>query len=71
MLGYSASSRLVAALLHDMGYGLQGNRKTVEGNQHPDRNAQFEYINHQVESPLPPGPPSESAGPQDLLELHH
>jgi len=47
-LGYAASSRLVAALLHDMGYSLQGNRKTVEGNQHPDRNAQFEYINARV-----------------------
>ena len=47
-LGYAASSRLVAALLHEMGYSLQGNRKTVEGNQHPDRNAQFEYINARV-----------------------
>ena len=47
-LGYSASSRLVGALLHGMGYSLQGNRKTVEGKQHPDRNAQFEYINTRV-----------------------
>jgi hypothetical protein len=31
-----------------MGYSLQGNRKTVEGKQHPDRNAQFEYINTRV-----------------------
>lgn len=47
-LGYAASSRLVGALLQGMGYSLQGNRKTVEGNQHPDRNAQFEYINARV-----------------------
>jgi hypothetical protein len=47
-LGYSAGSRLVAALLHGMGYSLQGNCKTVEGKQHPDRNAQFEYINARV-----------------------
>jgi len=47
-LGYSASSRMVGALLHGMGYSLQGNRKTVEGKQHPDRNAQFEYINARV-----------------------
>jgi hypothetical protein len=47
-LGYAASSRLVGALLHEMGYSLQGNRKTVEGKQHPDRNAQFEYINARV-----------------------
>jgi hypothetical protein len=47
-LGYVASSRLVAALLQRMGYSLQGNRKTLEGKQHPDRNAQFEYINTRV-----------------------
>jgi hypothetical protein len=47
-LGYAASSRLVGALLHAMGYSLQGNQKTVGGKQHPDRNAQFEYINARV-----------------------
>ncbi|MBA4071457.1 MAG: ISAzo13 family transposase [Gemmatimonas sp.] len=47
-LGYAASSRLVGALLHEMAYSLQGNRKTLEGKQHPDRNAQFEYINARV-----------------------
>lgn len=47
-LGYVASSRLVGVLLHGMGYSLQGNRKTLEGTQHPDRNAQFEYINARV-----------------------
>jgi hypothetical protein len=46
--GYTASSRIVGALLRAMGYSLQGNRKTIEGNQHPDRNAQFEHINNQV-----------------------
>jgi hypothetical protein len=35
----------VAELLHLMGYSLQATAKTVEGAQHPDRNAQFEYIN--------------------------
>jgi hypothetical protein len=47
-MGYSASSRLVGVLLREMGYSLQGNRKTVEGKQHPDRNAQFEHINARV-----------------------
>jgi hypothetical protein len=47
-LGYSVSSRLVRVLLHGMGYSLQGNCKTIEGKQHPDRNAQFEYINTRV-----------------------
>ncbi len=35
----------VATLLHQAGYSLQANRKTREGASHPDRNAQFEYIN--------------------------
>ncbi len=47
-IGYAASSRLVGSLLRGMGYSLQGNCKTVEGKQHPDRNAQFEYINIRV-----------------------
>lgn len=51
-LGYSASSRLVGALLRGMGYSLQGNRKTIEGRQHPDRNAQFEHINERVTAEL-------------------
>jgi hypothetical protein len=38
----------VAMLLHDAGYSLQTNRKTREGLAHPDRNAQFEYINASV-----------------------
>jgi hypothetical protein len=32
-------------LLHDLGYRLQALQKTLEGTSHPDRNAQFEYIN--------------------------
>ena len=40
--------RTVASLLRHAGYSLQANRKTREGKQHPDRNAQFEYINGQV-----------------------
>jgi hypothetical protein len=38
----------VRSLLHQAGYSLQANRKTREGASHPDRNAQFEYINSQV-----------------------
>jgi len=47
-MGYSASSRLVGVLLRGMNYSLQGNRKTLEAKQHPDRNAQFEHINARV-----------------------
>jgi hypothetical protein len=43
--GHVASRNRVAELLHAAGYSLQGNRKTVEGRQHPDRDAQFGYIN--------------------------
>jgi len=44
----AARERTVAALLRAAGYSLQGNRKTREGAGHPDRNAQFEYINAQA-----------------------
>lgn len=43
--GHPASARTVAALLYEMGYSLQANRKTREGGRHPDRDAQFEYLN--------------------------
>ena len=45
---HSVSPRTVAALLKSAEYSLQANRKTTEGKQHPDRNAQFEFINSQV-----------------------
>jgi hypothetical protein len=43
-LGHSVSHTVVAALLHQLGYSLQGNVKTREGRQHPDRDAQFRYL---------------------------
>jgi Rhodopirellula transposase DDE domain len=46
--GHRVHYRTVAALLHDLGYSLQANRKTKEGGSHPDRDAQFEYIDRQV-----------------------
>ena len=42
---HPTSPSTVARLLHSEGYSLQANRKTREGSSHPDRNAQFEYIN--------------------------
>jgi hypothetical protein len=47
-LSHPVCPRKVAHLLCEAGYSLQANRKTREGNSHPDRNAQFEYINAQV-----------------------
>jgi len=46
--GHQTSHRMVAEMLHELGYSLQGNRKTLEGESHPDRHAQFEYIHRQV-----------------------
>jgi hypothetical protein len=47
-MGHAVSYRLVKDLLHAAGYSLQANRKTREGPQHPDRDAQFRYLNDQV-----------------------
>lgn len=46
--GHEVSADTVGRLLKVAGYSLQGNAKTVEGKQHPDRDAQFRYINTQV-----------------------
>ncbi len=43
--GYAVSHTVVAELLQHLGYSLQANAKTLEGKQHPDRDAQFQYIN--------------------------
>jgi hypothetical protein len=46
--GHRVSHQTVAELLHALDYSLQGNRKTKEGTAHPDRDAQFTYLNAQV-----------------------
>jgi hypothetical protein len=51
------SHRMVAELLHKLGYSLQANSKTIEGDDHPDRNSQFEYINSKVKRYLVNGDP--------------
>jgi transposase len=55
--GHRASHQLVSELLHEMGYSLQANRKTIEGASHPDRDAQFEHINRRVRLSLRAGDP--------------
>ena len=55
--GHKASHRMVAELLHELGYSLQANRKTLEGSAHPDRNAQFEHLNRAVQLQLSLGEP--------------
>src|ERR1700730_277042 len=49
---HPVSHEKVAQLLRQMDYSLQGNRKTEEGDDHPDRDAQFQYINEQVRKAL-------------------
>lgn len=46
--GHEVSADTVADLLREEGFSLQGNAKTVEGKQNPDRDAQFGYLNEQV-----------------------
>jgi hypothetical protein len=48
--GHPSSERSVNRLLHDLGYSLQSNRKTIEGKGHPDRDAQFRHINRRVKA---------------------
>ncbi|RPH37674.1 MAG: ISAzo13 family transposase, partial [Desulfobulbaceae bacterium] len=55
--GFIVSHTSIGGLLKKIGYSLQGNRKTLEGTNHPDRNAQFEYINAQTEEFLRHGQP--------------
>src|SRR5664279_3868896 len=56
--GHEVSHMLVAELLHEQKYSLQANRKTKEGSSHPDRHAQFEYINAKATEFLKSGQPA-------------
>ncbi len=55
--GHQVSHQFVSELLHELGYSLQANRKTREGGDQPDRNAQFEHLNAQAEAFLAAGDP--------------
>ena len=55
--GFAVSYRVVGDLLREAGYSLQGNRKVMEGESHPDRDAQFEHINAQAARRLARGLP--------------
>ena len=55
--GFSVSARSVLRLLHRLGYRLQANAKMNEGRQHPDRDAQFGYINSQASDFIDDGQP--------------
>jgi hypothetical protein len=49
-LNFKVSYSTVAVLLNDLGYSLQANKKVLEGAEHPDRNAQFEFISRRVKA---------------------
>ncbi|MET8787077.1 ISAzo13 family transposase [Streptomyces sp. NPDC004589] len=55
--GHPVSATTVGKLLRENGFSLQGNAKTLEGKQHPDRDAQFHYINNQVKEHQAAGEP--------------
>ena len=55
--GHTVSHVVVGELLKAQGFSLQGNAKVIEGNQSPDRDAQFRYINATVSLALAQGQP--------------
>ena len=57
-IGHTIGHNLVGDLLRKLGYSLQANRKTREGTNHPDRDAQFRYINDRVKAALDAGEPA-------------
>jgi hypothetical protein len=57
-MGHEIGRTLVGKLLHKLGYTLQSNRKTREGSNHPDRDAQFRYISERVTEALAAGQPA-------------
>jgi hypothetical protein len=57
-LGHTVSHTVVAELLHALGYSLQGNAKTQEGAQYPDRDAQFRHLADRVRGAQRRGQPT-------------
>lgn len=55
--GHQVSDMVTRRLLREGGYSLQAGAKTIEGNQHPDRDAQFQYLNDQAADHLEAGDP--------------
>jgi hypothetical protein len=55
--GHPVSADTVGSMLHEAGYSLQANAKLKEGKQHPDRDAQFRYLNEQVKQHQAVGAP--------------
>jgi len=58
VMGHEVGHNVVSDLLRGLGFSLQSNRKTREGGDHPDRDAQFDYINELVKAALTAGEPA-------------
>ena len=56
--GFKVSQWVVAKLLRELNYSCQANRKTREGSNHPDRDAQFQHINQMVQRAIAAGEPA-------------
>jgi hypothetical protein len=56
--GFRVSQRVVSKLLQELSYSCQANRKTREGSNNPDRNAQFEHVNATVQAAIAAGEPA-------------
>jgi hypothetical protein len=66
--GFKVGQRTVANLLRQLDYSCQTNSKTREGSDHPDRDAQFAYINAEVKAAIAVGEPAISVnGPKVRL----
>jgi len=57
-MGHQTSHRMVGEILNKLGYSLKSNRKRFEGASHPDRDAQFRYINDKVQKQISTGNPA-------------
>jgi hypothetical protein len=70
---HSLSHTKAAQILHDLGYSLQSNRKTEEGQDHPDRDAQFRHISAAVKRYLRQGLPviSVDTKKKELIGNYH
>ena len=63
--GHRVGADTVGDLLREEGFSLQGNAKTIEGTRHPDRDAQFRYINEQVRAHQGSARPGDQRGHQE------
>ena len=69
--GHPVSAPTVGRLLRGQGFSLQANTKTLEGTQHPDRDAQFRYLNEQVKQHQTAGQPAISIDAKKKEQLGH